>query len=253
MAQNNDGPGGRLKAAIAGGSKPTAQDSLDLYNYYKLQRQLEKPDNIRRSTPEEYKRTNSVFSLTNEGAAAKNKLDKLALEILQRNKNIKPGTYPRQVSPITTVIDGQKVILKQPTYTNQQQIDNYLKSGSFDIYHPLIKPKGYWSSYAENNEYSNVKPKPKPVIKRKAVEVVEPLAPRQAPSPILTREEIITPVPRPVDVPPAPPTKEPVMEEEIITERPVVRKMPKAIMPRRAGGWSNQPLLMRLFPRLYQK
>lgn len=254
MAQNNDGPGKRLRREEAKYIKPTTQDSLDLYNYYKLQRQLEKPDNIRRSTPEEYKRTNSVFSLTNEGAAAKNKLDKLALEILQRNKNIKPGTYPRSVPPQTIVIDGQKVILKQPTYTNQQEIDNYLKSGSFDLYNPSIKPKGYWNSYAENNDYSNLMPKPKPkpapVIKRTTSEIIEPLAPRQA---TLTPQEIIAPVMRPVDVPPAPPMEEPVMEEETITERPVARKPPKAVMPRRQGGWSNQPLLMQLFPKLYQR
>jgi hypothetical protein len=93
--------------------------------------------------------------------------------------------------------------------------------------------------------------------KRKVVfrpeEPIEPLTPRQAPSPILTREEIIAPVPRPVDVPPAPHMKEPMMEEETITERPVARKPPKAVMPRRAGGWANQPLLMQLFPKLYER
>lgn len=95
--------------------------------------------------------------------------------------------------------------------------------------------------------------RPVVLVKRQKAETIEPLTPRQAPSPNLTREEIIAPVPRPVDVPPAPSMKEPVMEEETITERPVARKMPKAIMPRRAGGWANQPLLMSLFPKLYER
>lgn len=126
-----------------------------------------------------------------------------------------------------------------------------------------IEPeKGYsygWDTPGDSRKFSAltelgvVEHLPKRKVVFRPEEPIELLAPRQAPSPILTREEIIAPVPRPVDVPPAPPMREPVMEEEVVTERPMARKPPKAVMPRRAGGWSNQPLLMQLFPKLYQR
>lgn len=119
----------------------------------------------------------------------------------------------------------------------------------------MLTPKERIEREKKYGKISSSTPKiqSQPVIKRKATEIIEPLAPRQAPSPIFSREEIIAPVPRPVDVPTAPPMKEPVIEEQVVAERPVARRPPKAVMPRRAGGWGNQPLLMQLFPRLYQK
>lgn len=122
-----------------------------------------------------------------------------------------------------------------------------------------FEPEAYRSTVDENRKANRDFPiykkpeRPVVLIKRREYESIEPLQPRQAPSPILTREEIIAPVPRPVDVPPASPMREPVMEEEVVTERPVARKPPRAVMPRRAGGWGNQPLLMQLFPKLYER
>jgi len=94
---------------------------------------------------------------------------------------------------------------------------------------------------------------PAPVIERKVSERIEPLAPRQPPAPTFTPEEIVAPVMRPVSVPEPMPMKEPVVTEEVAIQKPIARKPPKAVMPTRQGGWGNQPLLMQLFPRLYQK
>lgn len=123
-----------------------------------------------------------------------------------------------------------------------------------------IEPeKGYsygWDTPGDSRKFSAltelglVEHLPKRKVVFRPEEPIEPLAPRQA---TLAPQEIIAPVPRPVDVPPAPPMREPVMEEEVVTERPVARKPPKAVMPRRAGGWANQPLLMQLFPKLYER
>ena len=99
------------------------------------------------------------------------------------------------------------------------------------------------------------KPQPKPVqvIKRKVYEDIEPIQPRQAPVPQFEQPQMIAPVMRPVSIPQTTPMKEPMMEEEVVTERPVVRKPPRAVMPTRQGGWGNQPLLMKLFPKIYER
>ena len=92
-----------------------------------------------------------------------------------------------------------------------------------------------------------------PVVERNVYEDLEPIQPRQAPVPSITLSEMVAPVMRPVSVPESTPMEEPIMEEEVIAERPIARKPPKAVMPRRAGGWGNQPLLMQLFPKLYER
>lgn len=77
----------------------------------------------------------------------------------------------------------------------------------------------------------------------------EPIAPRMPSTEIIdTSQPIATPEPVTVTQP-----AQPVLKEVIEAEKPVIRKLPKAIMPRRQGGWSNQPLLMRMFPKLYIK
>lgn len=156
--------------------------------------------------------------------------DKELNEIIQRATGPQTGTYAviDKTGQINRVID-------------RTQYPNAVRSEGI-VFEPT-------KSYVTSPIYA--KPK-RPVVFRPN-EPVEPIQPRQAPSPIFSREEIIAPVPRPVDVPPAPPMRQPVMEEEVVTERPVARKPPKAVMPRRAGGWSNQPLLMQLFPKLYER
>jgi hypothetical protein len=94
------------------------------------------------------------------------------------------------------------------------------------------------------------KPKPKPTPKpepkaeepapRPKQEPIERLEPRTVSTKISTPErEMVAPVLRPVKI-----------------EKPqevTPRKRAKFIMPTRQGGWSKQPLLMKLFPKLYMK
>jgi hypothetical protein len=86
-------------------------------------------------------------------------------------------------------------------------------------------------------------------FKIEATPVPEPLAPRMPSTQIIdSSQPISTPEPVTVTQP-----AQPVLKEVIQAQKPVIRKGPKAIMPRRQGGWSNQPLLMRMFPKLYAK
>jgi hypothetical protein len=83
--------------------------------------------------------------------------------------------------------------------------------------------------------------------------VIERMAPRQAEFP-----EIVAPAVRPMPMPVPVQELPPMMQEEapVVPQEAapaVVRRGPKAIMPTRGGGWSNQPLLMRMFPKLYAR
>ena len=84
--------------------------------------------------------------------------------------------------------------------------------------------------------------------KRPVVLMPEPIQPRQA---TLTPSEIVPPVMRPASVPEPTSMEEPM--EAVIEEKPLVRKLPKAVMPRRQGGWGNQSVFMRAFPNLFAK
>jgi len=112
-------------------------------------------------------------------------------------------------------------------------------------------------SLDRNNPYTTViykKPeRPVVLVNRPKSEPIEPIQPRQAPVTQLAQPQMIAPVMRPVSVPESTPMEEPMMEEEVVTERPVVRKPPRAVMPTRQGGWGNQPLLMKLFPKIYER
>lgn len=277
MAQNNDSPGKRLKREEAKNTlyvnnpnDPRLQayrDSSDLYNFYKTQKSLERSSDFVPTNFIELLKTGESIKLSDEGKRRRDLVTKAAKEILARNKNIQVGLIDNPTPPIS----------------------EYDERGSYDIIHPKIKPKGTWSGTALNNDYSNVNPKrtveyvsetpketisevvkvippvqrpnfksqPKPksisVIERKVYEETEQIAPRQTTIPAFAPEQIVAPVMRPVSVHESMPTKEPIMEEEVVIERPVARKPPKAVMPRRAGGWSNQPLLMKLFPKLYER
>jgi hypothetical protein len=238
-----------------------------LYNFYKTQKSLERSSDFVPTNFIELLKTGESIKLSDEGKRRRDLVTKAAKEILARNKNIQVGLIDNPTPPIS----------------------EYDERGSYDIIHPKIKPKGTWSGTALNNDYSNVNPKrtveyvsetpketisevvkvippvqrpnfksqPKPksisVIERKVYEETEQIAPRQTTIPAFAPEQIVAPVMRPVSVHESMPTKEPIMEEEVVIERPVARKPPKAVMPTRAGGWSNQPLLMKLFPKLYER
>jgi hypothetical protein len=123
-----------------------------------------------------------------------------------------------------------------------------------------INPIGYYDIGVGNDKQYNesaiyAKPKREVILvpPRKKSKPIEPIQPRQAPVPQLARPQMIAPVMRPVSIPQTTPMEEPMMEEQVVTERPVARKMPRAVMPTRQGGWGNQPLLMKLFPKLYER
>lgn len=123
-----------------GGSTPTYQDSLALYNYNQLQRRLENKSDIY-----EPSLTESILGnyskLTPQGKKDQNALRAEALKILKNNPNIKPGLY------------------NIPKGLTRSSISDYdAAEGSYDLYHPGIKPQGAWFGIATNNDYSNVKP-----------------------------------------------------------------------------------------------
>jgi hypothetical protein len=155
------------------------------------------------------------------------------------------------ISPIKT-----EIIIKNPDVLGRiKQNIPYSK-----IMNDKIKPIAYYDIGVGNdkqyNESAIYKKPERPVVlvNRKKSEPIEPMAPRQSPVPQLAQPQMIAPVMRPVSVPQTTPMEEPMMEEEdTITERPVGRKPPRAVMPTRQGGWGNQPLLMKLFPKLYER
>lgn len=288
MAQNNDSPGKRLKREEAKIIKPTTQDSLDLYNQAKVinkfygsnpmyKKGLEMPfekylkkhkTNYKEllAEPESYRGLPLLSSPSNiktikeefgKETSAQKLVDKFKNKgIFKAYPNLLEGHYDIYTNPDVPPIYLHPSI--KPHSVTAYGAYEYMDAADVPKYDPIaIKPVSMLTPkerIEREKKYGAISPVKRPVIERKATEIVEPLQPRQAPSPILTREEIIAPVPRPVDVPPVPPMEEPMMEEEaIVTERPVARKPPRAVMPRRAGGWSNQPLLMQLFPKLYER
>jgi hypothetical protein len=287
MADKNfkGGPGGRLKAAAANFIKPTTQDSLDLYNQAKVinkfygsnsnyQKVSETPfDKYLKQNKTSYKdlltepsgsygitllsRPSNVKTLNQEFGT---KTTSKELESKFKNKgvfsaypNLFRGHYDVYTNPNVPPIYLHPSI--KPQFVTQYEAGVYTDVADVPKYDPIaIKPVSMLTPkerQLREKKYGSISPVQ--VIKRKVSEEVEPLAPRQYPAPTFTPGEMIAPVMRPVSVPEPMPMKEPVMEEEVVTERPMSRKPPRAVMPRRAGGWSNQPLLMKLFPKLYEK
>jgi hypothetical protein len=87
--------------------------------------------------------------------------------------------------------------------------------------------------------------------------VIERMAPRQAMPP-----EIVAPAMRPMPMPVPVEQVAPLMEEAPVVAQEAAPIVPqklkgvaatKHISPSRGGGWSNQPLLMRMFPKLYAR
>lgn len=123
-----------------GGATPTYQDSLALYNYNQLQRRLENKSDIYKPSLTESILGN-YSKLTPQGKKDQNALRAEALKILKNNPNIKPGLY------------------NIPKGLTRSSISDYdAAEGSYDLYHPGIKPQGAWFGIATNNDYSNVKP-----------------------------------------------------------------------------------------------
>jgi len=118
-------------------NKPTTQDSLDLYNFTKFQMAREKSSDFEPTNFKELLSTGQSVKLNEKGIKNRDVVTKAAKMILGRNTNLKVG------------------LVDNPTPSNVE----YDEKGSYDIYHPNIKPKGTWRGTALNNDYSNVYPK----------------------------------------------------------------------------------------------
>jgi hypothetical protein len=286
------GPGGRLKAAAANFNKPTTQDSLDLYNnaialenfYKKSKLPYREQDpgawykNHMLKTPfKELDEANDSFNqllkivpkqdvIKNNNAQTLSGLNKIPPYRKEIDKN---KFSQREISQGTLNIDAPMALYDRrikPTIFTTYEDDSPFVKDVVEIfkYDPLaVKPVSMLTPkerIEREKKYGKIpssipKPQPKPdiVIKRKVYEDIEPIEPRQAPVPQFEQPQMIAPVMRPVSVPQTTPMEEPMMEEQVVTERPVGRKPPRAVMPTRQGGWGNQPLLMKLFPKLYER
>jgi hypothetical protein len=229
MADNNfkGGPGGRLKEEekkntlyVSNPNDPRLrmyQDSLTANMPAKIQEdfvvKLESLPNAKKSAFYSSNRQKSVNLM--------NKIDNKAYMAAQRLS--KENRTPYKIG----VGGGWLIDSSRPP----------VNAGGPYTYHPILQtPK-----------------RPVVLVNRPKSEPIEPIQPRQSPVPQLAQPQMIAPVMRPVSVPPTTPMEEPMMEEEVVTERPVVRKPPRAVMPTRQGGWGNQPLLMKLFPKIYER
>jgi hypothetical protein len=286
------GPGGRLKAAAANFIKPTTQDSLDLYNnslavenFYKkskapygfqdytpspygkmlLKNPFSELDKANREYNEKIKAgpvQDIIKNNTKQTIRGANKLSSIYRNNIDKNKFTQ-----RDYSHGTLNIDAPMALYDRrikPTMVSSYSNLSPFVNDDVEIfkYDPIaVKPVSMLTPQERKireKKYgkipsSTTKPNPATVITRTVSEEVEPIAPRQAAIPSIAPSEIVAPVMRPVSVPVAPPMEEPVMEEEVIAERPVARKPPKAVMPRRQGGWGNQSIFMRAFPNLFAK
>ena len=292
MADKNfkGGPGGRLKAAEAKFNKPTTQDSLELYNnaialenfyrksrlpykeqdpgaYYRndmLKNPFKKMDEANKRLNEQIKyypaqdviKNNEFVTLRNANVPKyrkeidENKFAQRELTYGTYNVDAPMALYDRRIKPTLFSFYSGATSGKRPDEVEVFKYD------------PLqIKPVAMLTPQERKLRGLSVptkiltkpKPKPAPVIERKVSERIEPLAPRQSLAPTFTPEEIVAPVMRPVSVPEPMPIREPVVTEEVAIQKPIARKPPRAVMPSRQGGWGNQPLLMKLFPKLYEK
>ncbi len=143
------GKGGQNKPIITNDPKDLRlqayNDSLDLYNFYQLQKDLDRPSDVNNnlSFTEKIFGTDKKFTL--EGEKRQAELFNKAQDLLTRNNRLKTGldSFPKA------------------------GIGDYRKSGSYDVYSPSIKPKGEWMGTGKNSEYIQpVQPiiyQPKPI------------------------------------------------------------------------------------------
>jgi len=133
----------KLKKYPNGGREPIVgtpqqyqayQDSLDLYNFYQLQKDLDRASDINTNLSFTERLFGGQRQFLPEGERRQTELFNKAQDLLIRNPNLKTG------------LDSF------PTSTKE----DYRKKGSYDIYHPKIKPKGEWMGSGKNSEY--VKP-----------------------------------------------------------------------------------------------
>jgi len=137
----------------------TKTDSLALFNYYELQKRLEKEGlGYEEASFKEKLLTGKTLKQTDQSIADQKVLTSAALKILKENPNMRTGLHPSTGYPT-----GPK--------------SEYEKHGSYDIHHPSIKPKGTWMGLANNNDYSNVKPVEEQIVKRDLPSRKKPVQP----------------------------------------------------------------------------
>jgi len=136
--------------------------------------------------------------------------------------------YDKRIQP-----QSEKRYKNQTDWHEDVMGQDVVELKSYDPIAVMPKSKMTPEQLKERNEKY---PEPNPVEKP------EP-TPEKKPTPDVEEKPTVETKP-PVETTPAGTTP---------AERPTPKKGPKSIMPRRQGGWSKQPLLMRLFPRLYKK
>ena len=227
MAQNNDSPGKRLKREekknnILYVNRPDDprlqmyQDSLEANKVAQgLNREIAFMNTM---TPQDrYKYYDNKYGRLNMWSGNGRSQRFLNKKQLDKSYEAEKRLFQATKQPFTK---------EDKTFTKEDKTirtDIVAPSGTYFEVSPE-RPGGTKYSFPEYGLKEN--PPKRPVVFRPEPPI-EPLAPRQA---TLTPQEIIAPV-----------------------MRPVARKLPKAVMPRRAGGWSNQPLLMQIFPKLYER
>ena len=229
-----DGPGGRMKRA---------QQAQVLY--------------VKSANDPRLKAFQDSTSLYNAGLNRANSISQQAIQ-----NDAKMGI--KSDRDLTVDYNKYAVYDSKPSYANSPEdvpstynfYKNTLKDNSYN-YNPKSKIKPIanigWDGRDFNRTAVYKKPERTVILNpSRAMPPVEQMSPRQAMPP-----EIVAPAMRPM--PQMVPVEQvaPLMEEAPVAPQEAapapVRRGPKAIMPTRQGGWSNQPLLMRLFPKLYAR
>jgi len=227
MADKNfkGGPGGRLKAA-------EAKNTLYVNN----------PNDPRLRMYEDSLTANDFIKNLNKG------VDFLKSQPMDRRRE-----YYKNFTSLVDELPNQKETMKAVSRLEKANKKQYGTEEDKKRKPVIISaPKNYRYEISPEESVNEIGlnymkeqlPKRKVVFKR---EEIEPISPRQSPAPTFTPEEIVAPVMRPF------PMENPVVTEEVAIQKPIARKLPRAVMPTRQGGWGNQPLLMQLFPKLYEK
>ena len=129
--------------------KQMYDDSLALYNYTQIQKDLEQDSDHYQPSVWERLSPSGYPALTKQGRKDQNVLKNRAARIVNSSPDIKYGLYSSKDKPSKKTRSGK------PLHGTRE---SYLKNGSWDVYHPKIKPDGEWLGTARNNDYSNVKP-----------------------------------------------------------------------------------------------
>jgi len=227
-----DGPGGRMKRAqqaqvlrVSSPNDPRLKAFQDSTNVHDLQKyEIGKWNKLVKMTPAQ---RNTFY----EKEHIANATDPKQLRYNQRT-----STYNLDIPDKNLNMIG----------TNQ-----YIDSPGIRHFRPLPFPAPQQTVIYEKPERKVIStPRPtQPVIKQ--------MGGRQADFPEIVAPAV-RPMPMPVPVQQLPPMIEeaPVVPQEaapIVAQKPKGVAATKHISPIRGGGWSNQPLLMRMFPKLYAR